>query len=839
MAAALAISLSGAAFAVVLDVAVSPTVAAADSSFTFSGGGFGHGVGLSQYGARGAARAGLNSTQILQHYYTGASVGTTSEPNDLRVRVGVPATATVGSTTNTGTGEITLLVDGSWIGTAARGTLINLSGSNGQVHAQIGGGPVVNGGYAAVEYNYSGSIIQVGPSGTRYDHGVLVATASGNSVQLNVNRLTMSEYLYGLAEMPSSWEVPALEAQAVAGRSYAINRRRGPSSSFDLEATTVDQVYAGYDKAAGGSFDRWKAAVDTTATKVVKAPDGSVANALYSSGHGGVSEDNDYVFGGASAPGTPVSYLRSVNDPYEASSDNPYYRWSRTYTGTELGTWFGMGEVTAVRFAGPYGRSGRIDRAEITLVSASGNKTVRGDAFRRTINSNTPFDRELLSTLILNSPVGNLEAVSPTQGGVLVEGWAWDPSVTGASDVDIYIDDTIAARGHTGGSRPDVGKAVAGAGDNRGFSFGVVAAPGTHHVCAYAIDDANLNNPVIGCRDVTVSTTPIGNFEDARGAEGAVVVSGWAIDRSRSGPVAIHVYVDGAYAGQGTADKTRTDVGAVHRGYGSDHGFSFSVPAGAGGHDVCAFVIDDTGPNPSLGCRRATSTGPAAPPPTGNGDAIGHLEAVRRPDPANPFVIQVSGWALDRDTTDPIDVHVYQDDPYPNGIGMGAVHAADPRADVAAAYPGKGDRHGFTANLPYKAGRHRVCAHAINQVGGGSSTVIGCIVPPNVVPIGNLELVQRTSANEVRIAGWALDPDSLGSLKVHVYVGGPVGGGGTGAGAFTADMAREDVGSAYPGFGAGHGFDFRITVPSGSTPIYVYLIDDGNERNPLLGSKSV
>jgi SpoIID/LytB domain protein len=827
--AALAILVSGSLLGLASVASLATPAAAADPSFTFTGGGFGHGVGLSQYGARGAARAGLNSTQILQHYYTGSSVGTAAEPNDLRIRLGTWSSATVGSTTNTGTGEVTLLVDGNWAGVAPRGTQIAFTPNGSGITAKIGNGATFNGSWAAVEFNYSGSIIQTGPSGTRFDRGVLVATSTGSSVQLNINRLTMTEYLYGLAEIPSSWEVPALEAQVIAARSYAINRRRGPSSSFDLEATTVDQVYAGYDKAAGGSFDRWKGAVDSTAGKVVKAPDGSVANALYSSGHGGISEDNDYVFGGASAPGTPISYLRSVNDPYEANSDNPYYRWTRTYTGAELGTWFGIGTVTAVRFEGPFGKSGRIDRAQVTLVTASGNKTVRGDAFRRTINSNTPFDRELLSTLLLNNPVGNLEAVSATPGGVRAQGWAWNPSTSDNTAVDLYVDGTIVARGYTGVARADVAKGYPGAGPNQGFDFTAPASGGSHRVCAYVI--GNLASPAIGCRDVTVASTPIGNFEAVRGGSGEIGVSGWAIDRSRTSADLVDVYVDGRWAATGTADKPRPDVGAAYPGYGPNHGFDFTVPAGPGSHQVCTFAIDDGGNHLGMGCRTATSTG--------NGDAAGNLEAVRRPNPNDPFTIQVSGWALDRDTTAPTDVHLYLDAPYPDGTGMGAIKAGDSRPDVGAAFPGLGNGHGFTANLKYPPGRHKVCAYAINTAGGGKNVLIGCLTPPNAVPIGNLEAVQRTSATQARISGWTIDPDTTGSLKVHVYVGGPVGGGGTFAGAFDANLDRPDVAGAYPGFGAAHGFDATVTIPSGSTPVYVYVIDDAAERNPQLGTKTV
>ncbi len=828
LAAALLLGLLG--FVATSATSVAPASAA--TNFTFTGGGFGHGVGMSQYGALGAANAGLSYAQILGHYYAGTSVGAVSEPGDLRVRLGTFSTATVTSTTTLGSGEITLLVDGQFIGTAGRGTAVTLSAGADRVAARIGNGGVTIGSYAAVEYGYSGSVVQVGPVNSRYDRGVVVALPTGGAnVQINVNRLSMTDYLYGLSEVPSSWPQAALQAQVVAGRSYAIFRRRGPSSSFDLEATTVDQVYGGYEKVAGGSFANWKAAVDSTVGTVVKQSSGSVANALYSSGAGGYTEDNDYVFGSASAPGTPVSYLRATPDPYEANSGNPFFRWTRTFSGQELGSWFFApgAEVTNVTFSGPFGRSGRVDRAQVRLVANTGSKTVTGVAFKNTINANVPFDRELLSTLVLLQPVGRLDSVQPGPGGALVRGWAWDPSSSGSTAVDVYVDDKLALRTTANQPRPDVGAAVPGAGNDRGFSAIAPAAPGSHRVCAYAVDDSNQTNPVIGCENVVVSATPTGNLESVRATATGIAASGWAIDRSRAEATDVHIYIDGRYAGRGTANGARPDVGAAYAAYGPNHGFDIGAPAGNGAHQVCAYAIDDAGSNPSIGCRSITLQ---------RGDAIGTLENVRRLSASDPYRVQLAGWALDEDTTASIKVHAYLNAPYPDGSFLAESDASLPRADVARAYPANGDRHGFNFSAAYGPGRSRICVHGINQVGGGASTLLGCLTPPNVGPFGNLELVSRTSSTQARVKGWAIDADTINAIKIHVYVGGPVGGGGAFAGEFTANMSRPDVGSAYPGFGPGHGFDNTISVPAGATSVYVYVIDDANDLNGLLGSRN-
>src|SRR5690606_18068167 len=128
--------------------------------------------------------------------------------------------------------------------------------------------------------------------------------------------------------------------------------------------------------------------------------------------------------------------------------------------------------------------------------------------------------------------------------------------------------------------------------------------------------------------------------------------------------------------------------------------------------------------------------------------------------------ISVSGWALDLEIASPILTHVYVD-------GTAFVAAADrPRADVASGFVGYGPNHGYSATVPASPGAHRVCVFAIN-VGAGASTVLGCrdVVVPGGPPVGNVELA-AAGVGEVRLSGWALDPDTSAPIDVHVYAGG-------------------------------------------------------------------
>jgi putative cell wall-binding protein len=157
----------------------------------------------------------------------------------------------------------------------------------------------------------------------------------------------MNQYLYGLAEMPSSWQPAALQAQAITGRSYAAARRGDgikDACRCHLVDTPADQVYAGYDKEAEPSFGaNWVAAVNATPDRVLWH-DGRLATGFYSSTHGGQSESNAFssFFGGA-----PVPYLRPVDDSrweQEAARNhiradaqgNSVHAWARGYSRAQM-----------------------------------------------------------------------------------------------------------------------------------------------------------------------------------------------------------------------------------------------------------------------------------------------------------------------------------------------------------------------------------------------------------------------------------------------------------------------------------------------------------------------
>jgi len=312
---------------------------------------------------------------------------------------------------------------------------------------------------------------------------------------------------------------------------------------------------------------------------------------------------------------------------------------------------------------------------------------------------------------------------------------------------------------------------------------------------------------------------PFGSLDVASGSVGSLDVAGWVIDPDSNDPVDVHVYVDGQMLGVVRADAGRPDVAGLIPGYGDRHGFSARLGrVGSGTHEVCAFAIN-LGPlgttNPVLGCR----TFSVAPNPAGSFDGW----AVSSPG------IRVNGWAIDADTTAPIDVHVYVD----NAIA-GATTANLARPDVAAVWPWAGGARGWSLEVNALPGPHTVCAYGIN-VGVGTNVALGCrsIVVPDRNPFGSFDIAQRTAPGMVRIAGWTMDPDTALPIDVHVYVNGAF------VVALPAAGSRPDVGAAYPVLGPNHGYDLTVGAPA-AAQICVFAINWGpGSGNPPVGCRSV
>jgi hypothetical protein len=422
----------------------------------------------------------------------------------------------------------------------------------------------------------------------------------------------------------------------------------------------------------------------------------------------------------------------------------------------------------------------------------------------------------------LPTPFGALDSVSLGPNGGRVSGWAIDPDVTGSIDVHAYVDGAGAAVLAANQERPDVGLSYPGYGPYHGYLGMAPASGGTHTFCTYGINvlpggvvDPS-GNALLGCKSYTVPVNPVGYIDSITRAPGGARVSGWTLDPDTANPIDVHVWVDGVGAAVGTANQTRTDIGAAYPGFGNQHGLSLLVPMTSGvSHQVCAYGINvDEGGNALLECETFVTH----PHP------IGVLDTVRRA----PGGIRAVGWAIDPDTASPITVHVYVD-----GVFRASGSANAYRADVAAENPDYGGNHGYDVYVGgVAAGTHQVCTYGIN-VGVGSNALLACKnVTVTVDPVGTWVTAVRTGA-VVQVTGWALDPDTADPIEVRVTNG--LGLTTTA----TADRTRGDLGSWAQYYGSNHGFDVTIAASVPSDTICVTMLNVGAGSNVSLGCRTL
>lgn len=190
--------------------------------------------------------------------------------------------------------------------------------------------------------------------------------------------------------------------------------------------------------------------------------------------------------------------------------------------------------------------------------------------------------------------------------------------------------------------------------------------------------------------------------------------------------------------------------------------------------------------------------------------------------------IRATGWAIDQNRgTDPVEIRIMVD-----GQSMRSQIADRSRPDVAAAYPGRGDRHGFDITIPAGPGYHVVCLWA-RDTGSGADTFLGFreIVVDGV--FGYLDSI-RVENGKVRIIGWA---GMVNVPNVPATVGLFVDGREWWRG--PADARRPDLERAIPGFGELHGIDRLIGVPSGRHQICVSILLGGYPWSTPLGCRTV
>lgn len=350
-------------------------------TFVISGRGWGHGVGMAQWGAYGFAQQGATYDEILAHYYTGTTLG---QAQVSRVRVllaqgssKLSVSSVAPFTARDGLGQLWHLPAGA----QTFGPGLRLKTTDFPEPQRVPG---------PVTFLPGASPLRLG--GRPYRGQFLVSVANGSLRA--VNSVSLEAYLYGVvpSEMPKEWLPEALKAQAVAARTYALAVRK-TGSWFDLYPDTRSQVYLGIAHEAPSTT----AAVQATAGEVVQYQ-GRIVTTYFFSSSGGRT---------ASAPevwpmSRPTPYLVSVNDPYDTIS--PHHRWGPfVVTAPRLRQLMRTrGKLIDLRM--DTGPSGRVET--VTAVGEQGESTVTGSDLRRALKlRSTWFRIGVLSLAKPDAPV--------------------------------------------------------------------------------------------------------------------------------------------------------------------------------------------------------------------------------------------------------------------------------------------------------------------------------------------------------------------------------------------------------------------------------------------------
>ena len=349
------------------------------TAITITGHGFGHGKGLSQYGARGAASQGLTWRQIAEFYYPGTTWGTVK--GSLRVLITADTGRDVQVVARPGIKVTSLKNKRTWrlpaakarrakkwrlvAGRGARSsdTLVQRRARNRwRTWRRVPG---------EAEFSSArGPLTLVTPDGRTSYRGRLQSVAARNGAKRQtVNKVGMEAYLRGVVpqEVPALWAPDAVSAQSVAARTYAAFERSHPAARhYDLCDTTQCQVYGGVDAEHPGAT----AAIRATAKQGL-LHDGRPAFTQFSASNGGYS-----------AAGS-MPYLVAQPDPYDGI-DNPNATWTATIDDTRVEKhWPGIGDLTAIEVVSRDGNGdwgGRV--TQMTFVGDQGTATVDGDTVR-------------------------------------------------------------------------------------------------------------------------------------------------------------------------------------------------------------------------------------------------------------------------------------------------------------------------------------------------------------------------------------------------------------------------------------------------------------------------
>ncbi|EGL82040.1 SpoIID/LytB domain protein [Caldalkalibacillus thermarum TA2.A1] len=355
---------------------------------TIRGGGFGHRVGMSQWGAQGLARSGVSYDKILSHYYPGTRLEQRYNDSSQQVTVSLnngnsrqewivkaPNGANIIDSTGKPAGQLDSNVTYrlSSEGQSLKFEKLNSNGTVASTQTVTGTSVNLNPGNSVIEINFSSNDIRkyTGTLKAEIDKGIKLT-----------NIVNLDNYLNGVVpyEAYASWNIEALKAQTVAARTFAASR------SFNVRDTQSDQVYRGVYE--GQYANNVRSAVQGTNGQVLIF-NGSLASSVYSASNGGWIESNVHGFGSS----TQFAYLQGREDVYGSSkiipeqktTDNgPHslslYRWERYVTKSAIeSAWPSIGQFQAYQITE---RAAGRGAETIKITGSKGTVSVNGREFR-------------------------------------------------------------------------------------------------------------------------------------------------------------------------------------------------------------------------------------------------------------------------------------------------------------------------------------------------------------------------------------------------------------------------------------------------------------------------
>jgi SpoIID/LytB domain protein len=357
--------------------------------FDFIGNGYGHGVGMSQIGARSRALAGESASAILNYYYKDVQVTPYVDTHTIRVNIAhlvksiAFTTHTPGARLEVFEGDVGITPQAPPIASFATKqratfTFASLPKEKALTLRWVGENPIIT--------------MTQGSVSTKYKYGYITIKALKGTLVVTNTLALRDEYLWGISEVPSSWPAAALEAQAIASRSYALSKLSiiRPSCDCQVFSHISDQNFVGYSKESEPRFGHfWKDAVSRTiidtSTSLVVLSNGKPAQTYFFSSSGGATQTTRDAWGEATA------FTQSVPD--SASVDvklNPRFAsWKASSTQELVAKAFLLPNVVSLEILSR-NKAGAV--TYIAATSAEGvTKKIRGDTFRSRAKLPSPW----------------------------------------------------------------------------------------------------------------------------------------------------------------------------------------------------------------------------------------------------------------------------------------------------------------------------------------------------------------------------------------------------------------------------------------------------------------